>query len=66
MRARRLSLVNVAVGVIFTCKVTVSEVLYCTEFGPVGYSKPMHSIDVSHDTRMQGVGKWIYAACLVL
>ena len=37
---------NVAVGVIFTCKVTVSEVLYCTEVGPVGYSKPTHNTNV--------------------
>ena len=37
---------NVAVGVIFTCKVTVSEVLYWTEVGPVGYSKPAHNTNV--------------------
>jgi len=36
--------VNVAVGVIFTCSVTVSDIEYCTVVGPLGYSKPDGSI----------------------
>ena len=31
---------NVAVGVIFTRKVTVSKVLYWTAVGPIGDNKP--------------------------
>jgi len=38
--------VNVAVGVILSCKMTVSELLYWTTVGPTGDSKPTHSTDV--------------------
>ena len=34
---------NVPVGVILTCKMIVSEVLYWTTVGPIGDSKPTHS-----------------------
>ena len=38
---------NVAVGVILTRKMTVSEVLYWTVVGPIGDNKPTYSTDVA-------------------
>ena len=47
---------NVAVGVIFTRKMTVSEVLYWTAVGPIGDNKPTHSIEVIIS---QGIGNYL-------
>ena len=47
---------NVAVGVILTRKVTVSEVLYWTVVGPIGDNKPTHSMEVIIS---QGVGTYL-------
>ena len=52
---------NVAVGVILTCKMTVSEVLYWTVVGPVGYNKPAQSINVAYIKRSRLV--FVYDRC---
>ena len=46
---------NVAVGVILTCKVTVPEMLYWTEVDPTGDNKPTHSMEVIIS---QGIGTY--------